>query len=182
MCLSQVVGGGVARSPMSPHIVPGTIHGAEVPLCSTVKGKQVMIRTDNKTAEAIINGVLAVRILELAGSLSLWSLMSLCSIRAIYILGKHNWTEGPMSCGGPSHSKWKLNLSHMQAIWDRFGKAEVDLFASQQNAQCAVWSVVPTGLSFIGRGYLLPLTMVQSPSVPLVPRFLAYKHTFRRRR
>lgn len=93
-----------------------------------------MIRTDNKTAEVYINGpssVLAARILKLAGSLLLWSLMSLYSIRVIYILGKHNWMKDSMSRGGPCHSKCKLNLSLMQARWDRFGKAEVDLFASQ---------------------------------------------------
>lgn len=36
---------------------------------------------------------------------------------------------------GPSHNEWKLSTALVQMLWNKFGKAEVDFIASQDNAQ-----------------------------------------------
>ncbi len=35
--------------------------------------------------------------------------------------------------------EWMLNRQTVSQIWDLFGKAEVDLFASQESSQCPLW-------------------------------------------
>ncbi len=65
--------------------------------------KHVMVRTDNKTTRAYINcqgSVCSAQVPVLARSLLLWSNKNLCSIRAVYILGKQNWAVDLMSQGG----------------------------------------------------------------------------------
>ncbi len=38
-----------------------------------------------------------------------------------------------------SQGEWMLNRQTVSQIWDLFGKAEVDLFASQESSQCPLW-------------------------------------------
>lgn len=35
--------------------------------------------------------------------------------------------------------EWRLHPNAVQLIWSRFGKAQVDLFASQEFSHCPLW-------------------------------------------
>ena len=147
-----------------------------------LRHKHVLVRTDNKTAAAYINrqgGVRSARLLALARSLLLWSHANLCSIRAVYIPGILNRAADLMSRGGPSQSEWRLNPTLIQTLWDMFGRAEVDLFASRENAQCALWfsmsarDAPPLGVDAFSH-HPWPKTLLYTfPPVPLIPRLLA---------
>lgn len=81
-------------------------------------------------------------------------------IREVYIPGKQNRAADLMSHGGLSHNDWRLNPTLIQTLWDRL---EVDLFTSQENAQCTLW--FSTG----SRWLLLP-TVAPEFSFTLFPR------------
>ena len=44
-----------------------------------------------------------------------------------------------LSRGGPLPGEWRLHPVIVQAIWDHFGRAQVDLFASQETTHCPWW-------------------------------------------
>ncbi len=49
-----------------------------------------------------------------------------------------------------AHSQWKIHTEVMEQIWKKFGRAQVDLFASRKTSQCPFWfswtHPVPLGL------------------------------------
>ena len=44
-----------------------------------------------------------------------------------------------MSRGGPVEANWSLHPDLVSRIWQKFGRAHVDLFASSENAKCPRW-------------------------------------------
>lgn len=74
-------------------------------------------------------------LLKIARSLLLCSHKHLLITRAVYIPGVQNCAVGLMFPVGPSHNEWKLSTALVQMLWNKFGKAEVDFIASQDNAQ-----------------------------------------------
>ena len=53
--------------------------------------------------------------------------------------GKLNDAADILSRGGPHVNDWSLNPIIVEMIWDRFGKAQVDLFAAKANHKCPLW-------------------------------------------
>ena len=107
-----------------------------------IKGKNVLVRSDNRTTVAYINkqGGVRSRIVHLlAVELLEWAGVNLQSLVAKHIPGKENTGADLMSRGGPRASEWKLNPRLVRLMWQHFGKAEVDLFASKGTAQCPLW-------------------------------------------
>ena len=102
------------------------------------RGKPVLIRTDNSAVVSYINrqGVCALGrfTTELAGFFCRG-----VSLRAVYLPGKDNVAADLLSRGGPLPGEWRLHPVIVQAIWDRFGRAQVDLFASQETTHCPWW-------------------------------------------
>ncbi|KAL0201442.1 hypothetical protein M9458_004629, partial [Cirrhinus mrigala] len=85
-------------------------------------------RSDNTATVAYINhqgGVRSFRMSQLARHLLLWSQHRLKSLRATYIPGEANRMADSL-----------LHPQSVQLIWDRFGQAQVDLFASPESTHC----------------------------------------------
>ncbi len=68
-----------------------------------------------------------------------------------------------------------LNHQTISQIWDLFGKAEVDLFASQESSQCPLWFSLssPTTLGIDAFAHWWPNVMLYAfPPIKLIPAVL----------
>ncbi len=75
--------------------------------------------------------LLAERILE-------WAQPHLRSLRAVHIPGKFNQGADKYRSNIPSE-EWTLHPQTVQRIWEIFGEAEVDFFASGDNSHCLTY-------------------------------------------
>ncbi|KAL0199608.1 hypothetical protein M9458_002795, partial [Cirrhinus mrigala] len=99
-----------------------------------IQGKHVLVRIDNAATVAYINrqgGLRSHRMSQLARHLLLWSLQHVKSLCAVHIPGHLNHVT---FCG-----EWRLPPHTVQLIWNRFGEAQIDLFASHESTHCAMW-------------------------------------------
>ncbi len=71
--------------------------------------------------------------------LLLWSQDKFLSSRAVHVPGVLNLAADFLWRQKLRPGEWMLNRQTVAQIWDLFGKAEVDLFASQESSQCALW-------------------------------------------
>ncbi len=82
--------------------------------------------------------------------LLLWSQDKFVSLRADHVLGVLNLAADFLSRQKLRPGEWMLNHQTVAQIWDLFGEAEVDLFASQESSQCPLWfslsSPAPLGI------------------------------------
>ena len=107
-----------------------------------IRGKHVLVRSDSVTAIFYINhqgGTRSEGCLRVAESVLLLARDQLLSIRASHIPGVLNTAADLLSRGGPLPGEWRLHPEVVEEIWRRFGRAEVDLFASEETAHCRVW-------------------------------------------
>ena len=107
-----------------------------------VRGRDVLVRSDNQTTVAYINrqgGVRSLALHRLAVELWQWAHLNLRSLTARHIAGRLNVGADLMSRGGPHRDEWSLHPQIVALLWSRFGRAEVDLFASRENARCPLW-------------------------------------------
>ncbi|XP_076155099.1 uncharacterized protein LOC143138537 [Alosa pseudoharengus] len=105
-------------------------------------GCHVLIRTDNTTVVAYINrqgGTRSLQLHKLARRLILWSSTRISSLRATHVPGIMNTGADLLSRGNPLYGEWRLHPQVVNQIWERYGKATVDLFASHENAQCPLF-------------------------------------------
>ncbi len=105
-------------------------------------GHHIIVRTDNMAVVSHINrqGGSKSRTLDrLARHLLLWSQDKFLSLRAVHVLGVLNLAADFLSRQKLKPGEWMLNRQTVSQIWDLFGKAEVDLFASQESSQCPLW-------------------------------------------
>ncbi len=70
---------------------------------------------------------------RLARHLLLWSQDKFLSLRAVHVLGVLNLAADFLSRQKLEPGEWMLNRQTVSQIWDLFGKAEVDLFASNKS-------------------------------------------------
>ncbi|KAI2657489.1 Transposon Ty3-G Gag-Pol polyprotein [Labeo rohita] len=144
-----------------------------------IQGKHVLVRSDNTATVAYINhhgGERSFRMSQLAHHLLLWSQHRLRSLRATHILGEAN----RVSLGG----EWRLHPQSVQLIWDRFGQAQVDLFATPESTHCQLWyglTEAPLGIDALAhswpRGrlkYAFPPNLVLGPGAPGISPSLAH--------
>ncbi len=102
----------------------------------------VIVRTDNMAVVSHINrqGGSRSRTLDrLVRHLLLWSQDKFLSLRAVHVPGVLNLAADFLSRQKLKPGEWMLNRQTVSQIWDLFGKAEVDLFASQESSQCPLW-------------------------------------------
>lgn len=102
----------------------------------------VLIRTENTSVVYHINhqgSTRSRRLLKLTWDLLIWAFPRLASIRAMYVPGVSNVVEDFLSHQRPLPGEWKLNPDVVQMIWHRFGRANVDLFASEESIHCPLW-------------------------------------------
>ena len=123
-------------------------------------GSHILIMTDSMMTKAYINrqgGTISVRCNTWARRIWHWVAKNAISIRALHIPGKKNDAADILSRGGPHADNWSLNPSIVESIWDRFGTAQVDLFAAKANHKCPLWfsltpsDQAPLGLDALGQ-------------------------------
>ncbi len=123
------------RVPLLAHKLPGT-QGC-LP-CFDVFSPHIIVRTDNMAVVSHINrqGGSRSRTLDrLARRLLLWSQYKFLPLRAVHVPGILNLAADFLSRQKLKPGEWMLNHQTVSQIWDLFGKAEVDLFASQESSQ-----------------------------------------------
>ncbi|KAL2095682.1 hypothetical protein ACEWY4_007830 [Coilia grayii] len=120
-------------------------------------GRHVLVRTDNSTVVYYINHQGDTRSLRCLR----WAHRHLLSLRAVYLPGAANRAADLLSRRGPDPGEWRLNPAVVPAIWERFGRAEVDLFAVVVDHHTLLlvaprWpgSVVPTATAAAERSLL----------------------------
>ena len=102
-----------------------------------LSGKHVLVRSDSTAAVAYINrqgGLRFRRMLQLARHLLLWSQKDLRSLRATRVSGVLNRAADELSRQHLLAGEWRLHPQAVQLIWQRFGEAQVVLFASPETA------------------------------------------------
>ncbi len=112
---------------------------------------------------------------RLARRLLLWSQDKFLSLRAVHVPGILNLAAHFLSRQKLRPGEWMLNRQTISQIWDLFGKAEVDLFASQESSQCPLWFSLsfPTTLGIDAFAHPWPnVSLYACPPIKLIPAVL----------
>ncbi|KAJ7992672.1 hypothetical protein DPEC_G00281110 [Dallia pectoralis] len=143
VCQGQAVGGVWPRSQRHINLLElETVQLVLTHFAPRLRGRDVLIRSDNRATVAYINrqgGVRSPVLHEAATRLWLWAHRHLRSLSAVHVPGRQNVGADLMSRGGPRDDDWRLNPEIVSLIWERFGEARADLFAARENAQCRLW-------------------------------------------
>ncbi|XP_040915373.1 uncharacterized protein LOC121195777 [Toxotes jaculatrix] len=105
-------------------------------------GHHVLVKTDNSTVVAYINrqgGTRSLQLHRLAQRLIVWGSTRFLSLRATHVAGVLNRGADLLSRGNPLYGEWRLHPQVVKQIWQRYGQADVDLFASQENTHCPLF-------------------------------------------
>ncbi len=141
-------------------------------------GYHIIVRTENMAVVSHINrqGGSRSRTLDrLARHLLLWSQDKFLSLRVVHVPGVLNLAADFLSRQKLKPGEWMLNRQTVSQIWDLFGKAEVDLFASQESSQCPLWLSLsfPTTLGIDAFAHPWPnVSLYAFPPIKLIPAVL----------
>ncbi len=141
-------------------------------------GYHIIVMMDNMAVVSHINrqGGSRSRTLDrLARHLLLWSQDKFLSLRAVHVPGVLNLAADFLSRQKLRPGEWMLNHQTVSQIWDLFGKAEVDLFASQESSQCPLWFSLsfPTTLGIDAFAHpWLNVSLYAFPPIKLIPAVL----------
>ncbi len=116
--------------------------GTVVGTSDLMERQHVLIRTDNTSVVSYINrqgGICSRALCKQAAILLLWADSRLLSIRATHIPGLLNHGADMVSRRRIPQGEWRLHPESVQMIWNLYGKAEVDLFATSKNAHCPLF-------------------------------------------
>lgn len=140
----------------------------------------VLVRTDNTAVVAYINhqgGLRSLRLHRIARDIILWAHAHLQSLRATHVPGVLNVRADRLSRACLSNQEWRLHPRVIELVWKRFGRAEVDLFASRENTHCRLFFSIrdrdaPLGTDALSHPW--PNTLLYAfPPVHLIPHVLA---------
>ncbi len=123
------------------------VHLALNRLKRRLRGEHVLVRTDSTATVAYINrqgGLRSRRMSQLARHLLLWSRKHLRSIRAIHIPGLLNRT-GRRAVTSCAPRRMETPSPDGPADLQRFGLAQVDLFASLETSHCQLFYSLTEG-------------------------------------
>lgn len=140
-----------------------------------LEGKHVLVRSDNTSAVYHVNhqgGTKSARLLQVSTDLLTWAAPRLASLRAMYLPGEQNQPADFLSRQRPPSGEWRLHPEVVHAIWGRYGRAEVDLFASEASTHCRLWFSLAEETSPLGQDALAhawPETLLYAfPPLPLI--------------
>ena len=122
-----------------------------------LEGSHILVRTDNTSAVYHINhqgGVRSQQSLREAQRLLQWAFPRFATLRAMHLPGVENQVADLLSRGRPPPGEWRLNPSVVLEVWERFGRAEVDLFASEASTHCPQWFSLSEPSSPLGQDAL----------------------------
>ncbi|KAL0195159.1 hypothetical protein M9458_008731, partial [Cirrhinus mrigala] len=101
-----------------------------------LRDRHVLVRTDSTAVVYYINhqgGLRSRPLYKLAHQILVWSQDKLLSLRAVHIPGHLNVGADVLSRQGPRPGEWMLHPEVVEQIWEIFGPAQVDLFATREN-------------------------------------------------
>lgn len=104
--------------------------------------QHVLVRSDSMTVVSFINhqgGLRSRSLSRLAKRLLLWAHANVRSLKATHVPGVANTGADILSRNGPPPGEWRLHPQTVERIWTVFGRAEIDLFASDENAHCPIF-------------------------------------------
>ncbi|XP_060746163.1 uncharacterized protein LOC132859430 [Tachysurus vachellii] len=84
-------------------------------------------------------GMRSYKLRALAQKLLVWTAWHFLSFRVTHVLGFLNRGADLLSRGNPLYGEWWLHPQIVRLLWERFGQAAVDLFASRKNAHCPIF-------------------------------------------
>ena len=111
--------------------------------CKNKTKLHVLLKVDNTTAVTYINKkeeTISASCNKLAKDSWNWAKGQDIWITASYVPGVKNTTADLRSCLFYDNKKWSLNERVSKSLFDQFGKAEVDLFASRLNSKCCKYA------------------------------------------
>ncbi|KAL0162339.1 hypothetical protein M9458_041735, partial [Cirrhinus mrigala] len=141
-------------------------------------GRHVLVRADNTAVVYYINhqgGLRSRPLYKLAHQILVWSQGKLLLLRAVHVPGHLNMGADVLSRQGPRPGEWMLHPEVVKQIWRVFGQAQVDLFATQENAQCPLWFslIHPAPLGLDAMVQMWPrLHLYAFPPIALLPGVL----------
>ncbi|XP_056269652.1 uncharacterized protein LOC130193228 [Pseudoliparis swirei] len=138
-------------------------------------GKHILVRSDNTPTVFHINhqgGTRSAKLLHAACALLTWAAPRLTSLRAMYIPGEQNQVADSLSRHRPPPGEWRLHPEVVQSIWGLFGRARVDLFASETSTHCSHWFSLRERTSPLGQDALAHTwpggLLYAFPPIPLI--------------
>ncbi|XP_037830295.1 uncharacterized protein LOC119616813 [Kryptolebias marmoratus] len=124
---------------------------------SGLHGRHVLVRSDSTAVVFYINhqgGTRSITLLRLTQMLLTWAAPLFASLRAAHIPGMQNGPADILSRGRPPLEEWRLHLEVVGVIWEKYSKAAVDLFASQESTHCPLWFSLADFASPLGQDTL----------------------------
>ncbi|KAL0153258.1 hypothetical protein M9458_051433, partial [Cirrhinus mrigala] len=137
-------------------------------------GRHVLVRTDNTAVvyyKSHQGGLRSHPLYKLALQILVWSQGKLLLLRAVRVPGDLNMGADVLSRQGPRPGEWMLHPE----IWRVFGQAQVDFFATQENAECPLWFslIHPAPLGLDAMVQMWPrLRLYAFPPIALLPGVL----------
>ncbi len=138
----------------------------------------VIVRSENMAVVSHIKrlgGSRSRNLDRLEHRLLLWSQDKFLSLRAVHVPGVLNLAANFLSRQNLRPGEWMLDHQTVAQIWDLFGEAEVDLFASQELSQCPLWFSLssPATLGIDAFAHPWPnMRLYAFPPVKLIPAVL----------
>ncbi|XP_074533298.1 uncharacterized protein LOC141796211 [Halichoeres trimaculatus] len=122
-----------------------------------LRGRHVLVRSDNTSAVFHINhqgGTKSAQLLRVSQHLLRWAAPRLASLRVMYLPGTLNHLADSLSRQNPLPGEWRLHPEVVRTIWGLFGRAQVDLFASEESTHCPLWFSLRETTSPLGQDAL----------------------------
>ncbi len=143
---------------------PGSTHPKHLgtPCVSTLR--QQVQQVINKSPELV-----SKRLCMLENDLLVWAQNNLHSLKATHVPGKMNQGADMLSRNNVFSEEWTLHPLAFQRIWEGFGRARVDLFASEDNSHCSIFFTKST--EALAHGWP-SLPLYAFPPVALLPQVL----------
>ncbi|XP_074506781.1 uncharacterized protein LOC141776850 [Sebastes fasciatus] len=140
-----------------------------------LKDRHVLVRTDSTSAVYHINhqgGTRSRQSLRVSQQLLTWAFPHFLSLRAVHLPGAQNIAADVLSRQGPPEGEWRLHPEVVGVIWSRYGRAEVNVFASEASAHCPLWYSLRERTSPLGQDALAhtwPACLLYAfPPIPLI--------------
>ena len=141
-----------------------------------LRGHHVLVRSDNMTTVSYINkqgGLRSPVLHKLAHDLIVWCEPRLLSLRATHVPGVWNRGADLLSRGTCRYGDWSLHTAIAAQIWDRYGRPQIDLFASPEDAKCplffSVKGTAPLGLDALAHEWPRVLLYAFPPLCLIAP-------------
>ncbi|KAK3540364.1 hypothetical protein QTP70_029551 [Hemibagrus guttatus] len=146
----------------------------------SARGFHVLVHTDSTAVFAYMNhqsGLRSRPLCKLVQQILLWAETKLLLLRALFVPGHINREADFLSKQVLRPGEWWLHPQVVESVWQMYGRAEVDLFASEESTHCPLWYFfsAPLGLDALVQTWLR-LRLYAFPLVALLPQVLARVH------